>query len=568
MIQYRCKSCKISCNSSNCSICGERTKKDSTIYWCEFCNIPIYEEQCSLCQHTGRPLSRDIRPVFPEERLLIEIVRGKPFEFLEESVWNGSGSNYFINGKRISFSISGLRNCNTDWVHEEYDKLKKENTYLYFERLIEKWIQANQKRFTEIEKEAISYIREKCSNYDRRDLLVSFSGGKDSTVTSDLVLRAFNTTQIAHIFGDTTLEFPQTLAYITRFRKEHPKVLLMTAENKEKDFMELCRLIGPPSRVMRWCCTVFKTGAITRKIQAMFRGKAHIVTFYGIRRSESITRSKYERESDSPKITKQTVISPIIDWYDFDIWLYLFTRKIDFNDAYRLGYTRVGCWCCPNNSLWSEFLSRVHMAESYQKFRNLLLEFAIQIGKPDPKQYIDGGFWKARQGGNGVAYAQKSVISFEACATEEHTFQYQLQRPISEELYELFKPFGYINFSLGNARLGEVYVFDHMGKIVLRLVGRKGSELLRVTIYKKTIANAKGWKAAEEKVKCQITKYQMCMGCKACVSVCRYNAIHISYGEGDNVYYRIDDAVCKRCGECVGHFIAGCYMRKVLSIKR
>lgn len=262
------------------------------------------------------------------------------------------------------------------------------------------------------------------------------------------------------------------------------------------------------------------------------------------------------------------MISPIIDWYDFDIWLYLFTRKIDFNDAYRLGYTRVGCWCCPNNSLWSEFLSRVHMAESYQKFRNLLLEFAIQIGKPDPKQYIDGGFWKARQGGNGVAYAQKSVISFEACATEEHTFQYQLQRPISEELYELFKPFGYINFSLGNARLGEIYVFDHMGKIVLRLVGRKGSELLRVTIYKKTIANAKGWKAAEEKVKCQITKYQMCMGCKACVSVCRYNAIHISYGEGDNVYYRIDDAVCKRCGECVGHFIAGCYMRKVLSIKR
>lgn len=568
MIQYKCKSCKISCNRSNCSICGSRTEGVSMIYWCDSCNIPIYEEQCSLCQRMGRPISKDIRPVFPEERLLIEIVRGKPFEFLKESVWNGAGNRYFINGKRISFSISGLRDCDADWIREEYQKLAEKNTNQYFNNQMEKWIQANRGRFEEIEKEAISYIKEKCSSYDRKDLLVSFSGGKDSTVTSDLVLRALNTAQIAHIFGDTTLEFPETLAYIQRFRKEHPKTLIMTAENKEKDFMELCRLVGPPSRVMRWCCTVFKTGAITRKIQAMFREKSHIVTFYGIRRSESVNRSKYERESDSPKITKQTVISPIIDWYDFDIWLYLFTRKIDFNDAYRLGYTRVGCWCCPNNSLWSEFLSRVHMAEQYQKFRKLLLEFSAQIGKPDPEQYVDGGFWKARQGGNGVSYAGRSVIAFEACATEEHTYRYQLQRPISEELYELFKPFGSINFLLGNARLGEVFILDRNHAPVLKLVGRTGSDFLKVTIYKKTIAGAKGWKAAEERVKCQITKYQMCMGCKACVSVCRYNAIAISYGEDEQVQYRIDDTKCMRCTECVGHFIAGCYMRKVLSIKR
>lgn len=568
MIQYKCKSCKISCNSSHCSICGSRTEVISMLYWCEYCKIPIYEEQCSLCQHIGIPLSKDIRPVFPEERLLIEIVRGKPFEFLKDSVWNGAGNRYFINGKRISFSISRLKECNTDQIRKEYNRLKRENTYLYFNNQIEKWIQANQGRFEEIEKEAISYIKEKCHSYDRRDLLVSFSGGKDSTVTSDLVLRALNTAQIAHIFGDTTLEFPETLSYVKRFREEHPKTLIMTAENREKNFMELCRLIGPPSRVMRWCCTIFKTGAITQKIQAMFREKAHIVTFYGIRRSESVNRRKYERESDSPKITKQTVISPIIDWYDSDIWLYLLTRKLDFNGAYRLGYTRVGCWCCPNNSLWSEFLSRVHMAEQYQGFHKLLVEFAMQIGKPDPEQYVDGGFWKARQGGNGIAYAKKSVISFEACAVEEHTFRYQLQRPISEELYELFKPFGTLNFLLGNARLGEVYILNCAGEPVLKLTGRKGNELLKITIYKKTIAGAKGWKAAEERVKCQITKYQMCMGCKACVSICRHNAIRINYGEEGQIRYQIDDQKCVRCGECVRHFIAGCYMRKVLSIKR
>ena len=25
-------------------------------------------------------------------------------------------------------------------------------------------------------------------------------------------------------------------------------------------------------------------------------------------------------------------------------------ESVDFNGAYRLGYDRVGCWCCPNNN--------------------------------------------------------------------------------------------------------------------------------------------------------------------------------------------------------------------------
>lgn len=190
MVRYKCSFCEISCNSSRCSVCGSRTEAVSMLYWCENCGIPIYEEQCSLCHHIGNPISKDLRPVFPEERLLIEIVRGKPFEFLKDSVWNGAGNSYFINGKRIPFSISGLKNCDTDQIRLEYNKRKEENTYHYFEAQMEKWVQANRGRFEEIEKEAISYIKEACSTYDRRDLLVSFSGGKDSTVTSDLVLRA------------------------------------------------------------------------------------------------------------------------------------------------------------------------------------------------------------------------------------------------------------------------------------------------------------------------------------------------------------------------------------------
>ena len=41
-----------------------------------------------------------------------------------------------------------------------------------------------------------------------------FSGGKDSTVTADLALKALSNPHLVHIFGDTTLEFPSTIEYL------------------------------------------------------------------------------------------------------------------------------------------------------------------------------------------------------------------------------------------------------------------------------------------------------------------------------------------------------------------
>ena len=37
----------------------------------------------------------------------------------------------------------------------------------------------------------------------------------------------------------------------------------------------------------------------------------------------------------------------------------IFSEKVDFNEAYRLGYDRVGCWCCPNNNQRAQFLSKI-----------------------------------------------------------------------------------------------------------------------------------------------------------------------------------------------------------------
>lgn len=570
MLKYVCRNDNIKTKSSTCPVCGERTELEkSDIYWCDNCKVPLFQSECECCSGKGTRITTDIRPVFPEERLLLEILLDKiPGTYEKDSVWNCSGNKYLINGKRIKFSVKELKNKDVDDIRSKYEEASKNISYEYFEQYADKFVQANRSRYEFIVREAVDYIKNSTKDYTAKDMFVSFSGGKDSTVTSDIVMRALSEPKILHIFGDTTLEFPETMRYVDRFKKEHPQTPVLSSRNKDKDFEELCKLVGPPSRVMRWCCTIFKTGAIQRKIKTLFRNKNKIITFYGIRRSESASRSKYERETEGSKITKQITISPIIDWMDFDVWLYMLTTKIDFNYAYRLGYARVGCWCCPNNSGWSEFLSKIHMPQQSERFRLMLIDFAKQIGKPDPEVYVDDGKWKARQGGNGVDYAKKTAVSFEPCALEENAFNYELQRPISEQLYELFKPFGYLNFEFGNKRLGEVYVTRKDGRLVLKLQGRIGSTTLKVTIIDYKIDGAASVKAAEDKVKCQITKYQMCMGCRACESICKHNAIVIKEDKEGNLDYKILDDKCVRCAECVNHYTAGCYMRKVLATKK
>lgn len=575
MIERICPVCKSPSSGEKCinPKCGHKTVMSSTIYWCEECNIPIYNDTCPVCGNKGKYMATDVRPVFPEENMLISLIlTGNPFEFQKQSMWYGA-NNYIIDGVKHKVSISEINKWPIDKVKalkEEYEKNAVDIDYTYFDEYKTRFIEANRDRYNYITEEAVNFVQQYTKRYSLEDMMVSFSGGKDSTVTSHIVNVALGTNKVIHIFGDTTLEFPYTLEYKKRFNKnaESQGVRILTAKNREKNFEQLCDVVGPPSRVMRWCCTVFKTGAIQKTISSVFKDKTNILSFQGIRHSESASRSKYDRESDSPKITKQKVASPIIDWIDFDVWLYILSTGIDFNYAYRLGWTRVGCWCCPNNGAWSEFLAKVHMYDQYVHWHQLLVDFAAKIGKPDPENYVSDGGWKARQGGNGLEAAQTSIVTFEPCATDENAFNYELQKPISDELYELFKPFGSINQELGNKRLGEVFVINKAGKIVLVLQGRKGNTRLKVIIKDFHIAGAKTLAIAESKIQCQLTKYQMCLGCKACESVCKHDAISVKDDGTGKIVYTIDDKKCVRCTECVGHFDAGCYMRKVLCIKR
>lgn len=78
---------------------------------------------------------------------------------------------------------------------------------------------------------------------------------------------------LVHIFGNTTLEFPSTIEYAQRFRDNHPDAIFQVAKNDDQNFYDVCEDIGPPARMMRWCCSMFKTGPITRVINSLYRSQ-------------------------------------------------------------------------------------------------------------------------------------------------------------------------------------------------------------------------------------------------------------------------------------------------------
>ena len=120
-----CKNCNIETNENKCPICGEKTTEDvpTEVYWCDECKIPVMQEisqaDKGICPRCGKPMkymSADIRPVFPKERLLIEILlKKKPYQWAESSVW-ASNNRYYINGKSFALSSKLFKEANADGI--------------------------------------------------------------------------------------------------------------------------------------------------------------------------------------------------------------------------------------------------------------------------------------------------------------------------------------------------------------------------------------------------------------------------------------------------------------------
>ena len=260
-----CKNCNIETNEDMCPICGETTVEDIPVevYWCEECKIPIVQNVsqadkgiCPVCGNQTKYMAADLRPVFPEERLLLELLLGKkPYDYIEKSVWSAN-SRYYIDGESVVISSKTFQTADTDYLIKEIEKYKLENSYEAFNKHISNFILANKSRLDYLKDEAFDFVRKTASEFEEEKIVVSFSGGKDSTVTADIAVKALSNPSLVHIFGNTTLEFPSTVAYAERYRENHPQAIFLTAKNEEQVFYDVCEDIGPPARMMRWCCSM------------------------------------------------------------------------------------------------------------------------------------------------------------------------------------------------------------------------------------------------------------------------------------------------------------------------
>lgn len=197
-----------------------------------------------------------------------------------------------------------------------------------------------------------------------KPLVVTTSGGKDSSVCVELARRAGIPFEVRH--SHTTADAPETVRFVrSDMDRLHGMGIQCNVDypvykGKRTSMWELILINRmPPTRLVRYCCNILKEQS----------GKdSFIVT--GVRWAESFkrkTRGIYEKTSknkanriilqndnddarmlfESCSIKGKRVCNPIIDWTDKDVWEFIQDSKIPVNPLYQEGWKRIGCIGCP-----------------------------------------------------------------------------------------------------------------------------------------------------------------------------------------------------------------------------
>lgn len=529
------------------------------VYWCTKCKAPVFNAELHRCTCDGnlKKISDGsvCNPVFLQERKLVSEIIGE--DLRTKNIWYLGASKYLIDGKNVRIPY-------TQWYKDKKHLLCAESlrNNIELEENYDSYkdvVLANEAYIKELIYEAEQYIIDTYHKYKPENYIptVSFSGGKDSSVVSRLVMDALQDSSVIHFFGDTTLEFPETYDYVrNKYRAANPRMPMIPSET-ENDFFKLAKVFGPPSQHERWCCTIFKTSNLNKEYENL---PGNSLTFLGIRHSESKARSGYERTQEKSKISSQINAMPIIEWADYDVWLYILYKDLLINDCYKYGYKRVGCWCCPYNSDWSMMLTEIYHPDHMQKWKDMVYEFAHKTGKEDPDDYYEEGRWKTRRGASGLTVRNVSIADT-PCNLSDKARNIIIEKKLAKDVIEFFKPFGDLKIvEKKDATYISVYDTDKSN------VYRKCFELIIVygtTVIKVLPEDRIDVSNLVNRIKCQMRKYQFCIRCSACDSTCPNGAIDTIHGR-----YTVDETKCVHCKHCISKFYNGCIMCDMLSSKK
>lgn len=201
--------------------------------------------------------------------------------------------------------------------------------------------------------------------YYRQPLVVTTSGGKDSSVCVELAIRAGIPFEVMH--NHTTADAPETVYFVRDEFKRLEELGIKCTINKPmykgtptSMWSLIPQRLMPPTRLVRYCCSVLKEqGGAGRFITTGVRWdestsrKANRGVYEELGSSKAqniiLTNNNDDRRRlfENCRLKAKRVVNPIIDWTDSDVWGFLQDAKVPINPLYSEGFCRVGCVGCP-----------------------------------------------------------------------------------------------------------------------------------------------------------------------------------------------------------------------------
>lgn len=274
-----------------------------------------------------------------------------------------------------------------------------------------------------IDKVELALKRIKLGALSIEPLYVCYSGGKDSKV----LRRLMEMSGVAHElhYNLTTVDHPSVVREIL----DDKNIIVdkqRYSNGKQKTMWNLIVAKKmPPTRLCRYCCAELKEGGgkgricITgvRKAESLNRklngGEVKIIN--GVKAQKTMIENKIEGNFDlTPKggivmnldnnenrrlveqcyRTNKTIINPIIDWTDEDIWEFSKVENIQQSGLYKQcggRYNRLGCIGCPMASLEEKLLAFAEYPKIKQAYINAFDRMVKNYGDKSAKfDWYDG----------------------------------------------------------------------------------------------------------------------------------------------------------------------------------
>lgn len=452
------------------------------------------------------------------------------------------------------------------------------DTYLQYADATQKVaaIKANQvdfealaERATKMQKRQMAIVKENCDSFDIMPLedaknagkrtyattkidkfLASFSGGKDSQVVLDLCTRAIPPQAFEVIYSDTGYELPPSLELYEQVKQHYqslyPGLSFRIAHNHEQ-VLNYWDKIGTPSDTHRWCCSVMKTAPLYRLLKVDGTNKqAKVLAFNGERAEESTQRSKYLRIGRG-KHGNIIEALPILYWNRTEIFLYLFSKQLLINEAYRKGMTRVGCLYCPFSALWNDMIVSQCYPQKLKPFLSRVENVVTKSGIIDAHDYIKEGNWKRRAGGRGMIFPSSMEV-----ITNKKMITMTCSNPQKNLLTWLSAVGKYSAYKNGNKVTIELLYKTEIVKFNIESVSAQKYKIeLDTTYITPTLIGL---------LKRAFYKATYCINCETCEIECPTGALSILPEA------KINNQKCTHCHKCLEFHDMGCIVANSLAI--